>query len=483
MTALELAMAMGETEDRYAKTVFDPPAKRKLSRPLRAALILAAVIALLALLGVAAKESGFLERLFPGEKFETFEDYVNYIAVTAENDHLRLTLHEAVTDGHNTYLVYSVELLQGSLEDWEDWDTVAQIRPLTGEGSLVKLGGGIRQPLEGDDPGQGNPNRVVYLWFNECQMNTGRIQVRLFGLKNWVTGETYTPGYLEAEAKLKPCLTKVFRGEEDGEGVYSNIVLSPFGLRADVSGMDMEKLGAGKPFRGKLEYVYREGEEEQKISGSEVLRPDPVRQDVAVMSVRFRQPVDIRGIAAVRLDGVEYPLETGPIPKLPQKPLERSDILELSDVPELSGKERRALYESLFADCSPVEVEYSADSGVYRMELRTLALWGDEDELHLRAWVTVAAKNGTYDQLLDTGLIDRYVRTDGKELGLGGINNSRSFYDAETGERVFALNVDYTVDSARNGAFDGDFSKVTAIRITYTPPKGDWLTLVLERTA
>ena len=472
MTALELMTAIGETEDRYANTLFAPPAKRKLSRPLRTALILAAVIALLALLAVAAKEAGFLEHIFPGEKYETFEDYVNHIGVTVENESLRLTLHEAVTDGFNTYLVYSVELLQGSLEEWDDTDH--SIRPLTEEGYPVKMGKGVRQPLDGDDPGQGNPNRWVYLWYNECQMNTGRIRVRLFGLKNHQTGETFTPGYLEAEAELKPCLTKI--SKEQGDGVYSNIVLSPFGLRADVSGMDMDKLGTGKPFRGSLEYVYREGEEEQLISGSPVLRPDPVREDMAVMSVTFRQPVDIRGVAALRIDGVEYPLETGPLPEQPQPPMEQTDV------PKLSGEERQAVYDSLFADHAPAEVEYTAENGVYRLELKDLALWGDEEELHLRAWVTAAAMKGAYDLLLD-GDIDARPCIDGKELSIGYIMNySGSFYDGETGERVYILNLDYTRESANNAAFDGDFSKISALRFTWIPPAGDRITLDLEKT-
>ena len=472
MTALELAMAVGETEDRYAKTVFGPPGKRKLSRPLRTALILAAVIALLALIGVAAKETGLLERLFPGEKYETFSDYVNHIGVTVENESLRLTLHEAVTDGYNTYLVYSVELLQGSLEDWDDTDHM--IRPLTEEGYPVKMGKGIRQPLDGDDPGQGNPNRWVYLWYNESQMNTGRIRVRLFGLKNYDTGETFTPGYLEAEAELKPCLIKIVKGQT--EGAYSHIVLSPFGLRADVSGMDMKKLGAGKPFRGKLEYVYREGEEEQKIFDSPVLRPDPVREDMAVMSVSFRQPVDIRGIVALRIDGVEYPLETGPIPKQPQPPMEENRF------PEYSGEEGQALRESLFADCAPAEAEYAADNGVYRLEVRDLALWGNEEELHLRAWVTASALKGAYDRLLDQRDINPYLCMDGTVLGIGWTGDITSFYDAGTGERVFALNLDFTRESAHNAAFDGDFGKVTALRLEWIPPAGDRITLDLERT-
>ena len=472
MTAMELMESVGRTEETLLEPVLTVPVRKKLSRPVRTALILAAVIALLALLGVAAKETGLLERLFPGEKYETFSDYVNHIGVTVENESLRLTLHEAVTDGYNTYLVYSVELLQGSLEDWDDTDHA--ITPLTEEGYPVKMGGGVRQPLEGDDPGQGNPNRWVYLWYNECQMNTGRIRVRLFGLKNHHTGETFTPGYLEAEAELKPCLTKI--SKEQADGVYSNIVLSPFGLRADVSGMDMKKLGNGKPFRGSLEYVYREGEEEQKIFDSPVLRPDPVRQDVAVMSARFRQPVDIRGIAALRIDGVEYSLETGPIPKQPQQPMEESRI------PELSGEDRQGLVESLFADCTPAEVSCAADNGVYRLETRSLALWGDEEELHLRAWVTASSIKGSYDRILDQRDIDPYLCMDGKVLGISWTGNITSFYDAETGERVFALSLDFTRESANNAAFDGDFGKVSALRLIWYPPAGDRITLDLERT-
>ena len=103
MTAWQLTEFLGETDEELLEPVLTTPVKRKLSRPIRTAILLAAVIALLALLGVAAREAGLLEGLYP-EKFETIEDYVNHIAVTVENAGLRLTLHEAVTDGYNTYL-------------------------------------------------------------------------------------------------------------------------------------------------------------------------------------------------------------------------------------------------------------------------------------------------------------------------------------------------------------------------------------------
>lgn len=476
MTALELAAAIGQTEDRFAKNVFSPPAVKKRSRPIRTALILAAVLALLTLLlGVAARELGFLERMFPGEKFENLEDYVNHIDVSVENDSLRLTLHEAVTDGYNTYLVFSVELLNGdSMDRWEGADYI--IQPMTTEGFPVVRGGGSSGNLgTGTDRGMGKPNRIVYYWHNQCQMNTGRISVRLFGLKNLTTGESFSPGYLEAEAELKPCLTKISRqpGKEDA---YANIVLSPFGLRADAAGVDMEKLGAGKVFRGKLEYVFREGGEAQKISSTQALRPDPVQPETAVLSVAFRQPTDIREIVAVRIDGVEYPLETGPLPKRePEKAKE-------AEIPELSAETRQALYDELFSDCTPVEADHTADNGVYRLESRDLALWGDEDELHLRLWLTAAALEGKYDRILAPWeRIGTCLLIDGKEVIVfrsdGRVND---YFDSETGERVYLLKMDFTGEGAKNALFDGDFTKASALRLVWTPPAGNRIALDLE---
>ena len=479
MTALEFALAIGETEDRFAKNIFSPQVKKKRSRPVRTALILAAVLALLSLMGVTAKELGFLERMFP-KKYETIEDYVNHLAVSVENESLRLTLHEAVTDGYNIYLVFSVELLSGdSMDRWETAEFI--IQPLTEEGYPVVRGGGSGGNMgSGTDRGLGDPNRIVYYWHNQCQMNTGRISVRLFGLANYRTGERFNPGYLEAEAELKPCLTKVSRkaGKETEAAAYSNIVLSPFGLRADAAGVDTEKLGGGKAFRGKIEYIFREGEEAQKISGTAALRPDPVRPDTAVMSVAFREPADIREVVAVRIDGVEYPLETGPLPK------QETGRAIRNEIPELSPEARQALADELFADCAPTEADCAADNGVYRLVSRDLALWGDESKLSLRAWLTAAAVEGEYDRVRDLPeRLQAYLLIDGKAISASwtGIGISH-YYDGETGERVFLLNLDFTGESAKNALFDGDFSKVSALRLVWTPPAGDRITLDLERT-
>ena len=45
-------------------------------------------------------------------------------------------------------------------------------------------------------------------------------------------------------------------------------------------------------------------------------------------------------------------------------------------------------------------------------------------------------------------------------------------YDKETGVQIYWLTIDYT----------GDFDHVDALRLVWTPPAGDRITLDLERT-
>ena len=190
--------------------------------------------------------------------------------------------------------------------------------------------------------------------------------------------------------------------------------------------------------------------------------------------------MDIRGIAALRIDGEEYPLETGAPPKV--QPV----LAQPAQVPELSAGNRQELYDELFSDCAPAEAGIAADNGVYRLEAEGLALWGDEGELHLRAWLTAAALKGEYDRLLDLGEngIFTALLIDGKPVTVGAAGRGvRGYYDGETGERVFLMRLDFTEETAQNALFDGDFSKASALRLLWTPPKGDRIALDLTPTA
>ena len=617
MTALELMESVGRTEETLIEPVLTPAAKKKLSRPLRTALILAAVLALLALLGVAAKETGFLERLFP-EEFETIEEYVNHIAVTTENDSLRLTLHEAVTDGYTIILVYSVERLDGgSMEGWIPDDI---IRTKTKEGHPVRLGASGGEEL---DMGETDPARRTYVWANNGPTSRGRISVRLFGLKNRETGEQFSPGYLEAEAELKPALTKLARrqGDADTEYIYTDMVLSPFGLRANflknIAGMteenapEPEKPVIYQQWQGSLQLLYRNGEEKDMtgLTTRAVVQTAGTGQGIWNLSIVFSEPTDIREVRALRLDGAEYPAETGPIPRerlvtdAELSPLEAArewlygdhtpvhpelkaegtdltlaldgiwtdgyttelqlksqgqpkglenamgitvdlggslafealdakgvpvavgvcyggaaegiltfaaectqkaetliirsgdtvltiplDMKQLGKLPQITPQEprkrtvdperqaesRKELQDNLFKNTPPTETDYAADNGVYRLEIRSLYLRGAEGEGRLRAWAVgspLTESVGYEDMTLSPFQV--CVLSGGKEITVSSGGGSGGYYDRETGERVFTL----------DHSFTGDFDTVDAVRLIWTPPAGDRITLDLEPTA
>ena len=370
MTAMELMESVGRTEETLLEPVLTVPVRKKLSRPVRTALILAAVIALLALLGVAAKETGFLERVFP-ERFETIEEYVNHIAVTTENDSLRLTLHEAVTDGYNTYLVYSVERLDGgSMEGWTPDEIIC---PLTEEGYPAQyVSGSWSEPL---DTGITDPAKRTYLYRAYGWKGLGRITIRLFGLINNGTRESFSPGYLEAEAELKPCLTKIAgpQGGAEAEKIYAEIVLSPFGLRAkvmtNITGLTEEDVDRPEkptyndPWTGSLELVFRNGEEKSlDVAPDSYLRVDPGVQGDSLLRARFEDPVDIRDVRALRIDGVEYPLEKG-------TPRERQYIWAL----EVSPLEQIRAW--LYGNHVPIHPELTAEGEAFCLALD--GVWTD----------------------------------------------------------------------------------------------------------
>ena len=98
MTAWELMDTLGGVEDDLIRDALEAPPRRRHGKALRAALIAAAVLLLLALAALAASETGLLASLFSG-KYSLIEDYVSHVEAVAENEKLRLTLHEAVTDG------------------------------------------------------------------------------------------------------------------------------------------------------------------------------------------------------------------------------------------------------------------------------------------------------------------------------------------------------------------------------------------------
>ena len=427
MTAMELMEAFGTAEERYIEPVLAPPAKKKLSRPIRTALILAAVVALLALLGVAAKEAGYLERLYP-EKYETIEDYVNHAAVTVENETLRLTLHEAVTDGYTVLLAYTVERLDGG--SLEGWSLDSMIRPQTEEGIPLRY---ISAGDETRYTGEADPVRRTNIWrAYGWSGGLGRVYFRLFGLRDLETQETWSTGYLEAEVELKACPTRTakLRGDLSTKELYSDIVLSPFGFRAHVmtnigtmtaENAEQDKPHLNDPWTGSLELIYRNGEERSvDVSTGAYLRKDSTCAGVSILNVQFPEPEDIRQVKALRLDGVEYPLESGGIPR------ERQG---LSD-PRAANLEH--VWAWLYGDHAPVHPELraegeTADGGTAALCLDGVWTDGYTTELLLKLELTgpepgkPVVKDGDYARPVNLGGNFAYRALDarGNPLALG----------------------------------------------------------------
>ncbi|MBR5701779.1 MAG: hypothetical protein IKX47_04875, partial [Oscillospiraceae bacterium] len=504
------------------------------------------------------------------------------------------------------------------------WAPDILICPLKEDGYPARSVSGIwNAPL---DTGETNPAKRTYVYWANGLNGLGRVTFRLFGLIQNETRESWAPGYLEAEAELKPCLTKVAKpqGGAEAEKIYADIVLSPFGLRArmitNISGLTEEDVAEPeKPtyndrWTGSLELVFRDGEVQSlEPATNSYLRAGFGAQGESLLGAYFQDPVDIRDVRALRIDGVEYPLEKGtprerqgiwdleaspleqtrawlygdhapvhpeltaegeafslsldgvwtdgyttellmkvqrvssePIPydwdicapvnlggkasfealdargervavgvryagaaeglvayalDCPEKartlvvrfedtvltvPLDMRELGKLRQIvpqepsrgyipdPESEARIRQRMFDSLFAGYTPVEVNRTADNGIYRITVESLAHRGGGGSGNLRAWVVCSALEGDYDPLLDMNGMPFacYVLSGGQELQVNGGAGGGSSYDRETGVQIYRLSVEYS----------GDFGHVDALRLVWTPPAGDRITLDLERT-
>ncbi|MBR4691968.1 MAG: hypothetical protein IKP17_04340 [Oscillospiraceae bacterium] len=319
MTALELMGALGEVDEELFWPALEAPARRKPRRALRIALIAAAVLALLALAALAASESGLLESLFPG-KYDLIADYVTHVEAVAENDTLRLTLHEAVTDGTCALMLFSVERLDGG--SIGGWSPDAEITPLDSRGLPVlnRSSSGRLYRAEGE-------SRACYLWTSLGGADLTRVSVRLLGLRDRETGERLDGGSLTAEAVLDPCPVKL--GERgvspSGEELFVSIVLSPLSIRVVswpvLTGMTPENAALPDSVRDggvryKVELLFRDGSRED-ITGALYRQVESASTGRVAYTGSFPELLDIGRVKAVLFDGVEYRLSPGeaPVPR------------------------------------------------------------------------------------------------------------------------------------------------------------------------
>ena len=316
MTAPELMDILGDVEEELLVPVLFAPGKRRLRRSLRTALIAAAVLALLALAALAASESGLLERFFPG-RYDLIAGYVSHAEAVTENETLRLTLHEAVTDGTYALMLFSVERLDGG--SIGGWSPDAELTPLDSRGlPVMNRSSSVRLYLaEGE-------SRACYLWTSLGGADLARVSVRLLGLLDRRTGERLDGGSLTAEAVLDPCPVKL--GERgvspSGEELFVSIVLSPLSIRVVswpvLTGMTPENAALPASVRDggvryKVELLFRDGSRED-IGGILYRQIESASTGRVAYTGSFPELLDISKVKAVLFDGVEYRLSPGEAP-------------------------------------------------------------------------------------------------------------------------------------------------------------------------
>jgi hypothetical protein len=321
VTALELMDGLGEVDEELVLPVLAAPARRLRRKALRIALIAAAVLALLALAALAASESGLLERYFPGS-YDLISDYVTHVEAVTENEILRLTLHEAVTDGARTLVAYTVERLDGG--GMAGWEPEAEITPHYMGGRVFS--GGSRSGTTID---QSETAKRTYLWCCSSTDETAleSVSIRLLGLKSTVNrGEQLDAGSLTLEASLNACPVRMAKrlGSAGDEDLVVSVRISPLSLRVlsyrNLAGMkpgDVEKKEdihtVGGPSDRRVELLFRDGSR-QHVS---MRHRSTDSSGIVVLMGDFWDLPDVSRVKAVVIDGREYPLtkETAPAPR------------------------------------------------------------------------------------------------------------------------------------------------------------------------
>ena len=392
MTALELMDALGETEEMLLWPSLEAPPRRRPRRALRAALIAAAVLVLLALAALAASESGLLARFFP-HNYDLIADYVSHVEAVTENETLRLTLHEAVTDGTRTLVAYTVERLDG--ERMADWMPDIEITPYYMGGRTFSSGSQSGRTID-----QSEAARRTYLWCctSADEVTLEGVSIRLLGLKRQADGARLDAGSLTAEAALTACPVRLAKrlGDAADKDLLVSIRLSPLSLRIlsyrNLAGMvpgDLEikeeQYTVGGPSDCRVELLFRDGSRLDVTGQMHQRRTNS--SGLTVLLGDFWDLPDVSRVKAVVIDGREYPM-TKEAPPTPRQGLG-------ADAPVLESQ-RAWLYGSHV----PAHPALTGEGGEVRLSLD--GIWTDGYTTELMLEID-APQEEEYWQLVNEG--------------------------------------------------------------------------------
>ena len=395
MTALELMDSLGEVDEEMLWPALNTKTHRSYRRALRAVLIAAAVLVLLALAALAASESGLLESLFPG-KYDLIADYVTHVEAVTENDVLRLTLHEAVTDGSCAALIFSVERLDGG--SLVDFVPTAKIAALGEDGIPLRSGASETAYLPVDEETE---SHRWYLWFTYGRTGLHRVSLRLEGMMNWKTEERRFCEPLTAETVLEPCPVKLGKrnGDPEAKELYPSIVLSPISLSirsfVNVAGMTPENAILSErvhngPSGCTVELIFKDGKY-RDISENVLRQIVTLSTGEDLLTCVFKELLDISLVKSLRIDGVEYALSAG------AAPISRGTGM----VPGGDWKENMRAWT--FGDHTPVYPDLRDDAGAVGIALK--AIWTDGYTTELLVQVEAERAEKIWEPVNAGGLI------------------------------------------------------------------------------
>lgn len=392
MTAFDIMDALNDVDEKLLDAALEEKTARHSRRYVK--IVAAAVIAAALLIGgaIAASSDGFLSELF-GESYDIIGDYVMMEPISVENEYARLTVESALSDGFNAYVIYSVERLDGGTI--ENMGLEMETNPIY-ESQNTKYGGHFTEPFV---TGKETPQKQWYKLYRSGDTGLVGMEIRLFGLRNWETGERVNFGELKQEITFKESPLKIGGpgGDPMGGEVYTKVILSPLGLRirARVNLNPLTPNGSGE--MAQPEYIseancsavliYKDG------SRSEITEPlyrrfAAVRYDIVA---NFAEPVDIEQVDAIEIDGLRYELEYG----------------ELDDytMQWKSGDGYLAMQrEYVYSDHEPVYPEISSRSDNLTIDLESI--WTDGSEVGMfllveslsdvrdRTWIVPYSYNG-----------------------------------------------------------------------------------------
>ncbi len=399
MTNYELMEAIGRVDEEFLLPCLEERKAISMKRSVKIAILAAALLILLATAAVALSgPDGFLSRLF-GESYDIIGDYVMMEPISAENDKARLTVESALTDGYHTYLVFSIERLDGGTLDgfWPDIEIDQRMEWFVDAGATWGK----------FETGNETPQKCWYLWQGRLSSKLESIDLWLFSAYNSDTGETVDFGELMLNVAPVSCPVKLGGpgGEPMGRDVFAAIVLSPIGFRIEAwpNTVPVAKDGSGQWNREtsgvtcEVVMVYKDGSE---VDISEQVSRSLTNSYDNLWTI-FEKPLDIELIEGVRLNGEYFALEYG----------------EPAPARNGSGWLLESSREYVYGEHEPVYPILRAESDTAALDVESI--WTDGKVVEIFFYADFA--DGKYRELhpILGGIMDiRAVDKDGATLGV-----------------------------------------------------------------